>query len=597
VTANNSFIRRAEYAKALCLGSLALIFVAVGKALSVGLLAERLSPRGAWQLSSVGFLLFCFGVASGIWLLSALALHRFSDSAVIQSILAVSERGSRRPWGLLFLAGFIFYEYRQTISFTFYADDYYILNMLSKGPLRALQPFRELYHYSPVAMLVVGFPRWIGAAGPSIYHFANISLHVANSCLVYMLALRLSRSRLQAYGSAILFSFFFLNYDPVAWPLVGNNYLLSTLFVLLSFLSFLQCHPDAARRYWRSFAVFYILAIFTNEISLPLIGACLYYGLVKNREPQLFRSLAGWVGFLKPYALPSAAVVILMLIKYFCTSQIVVSQNVHPLKFLQNFVSACCFLSPFNNMTPYWVFSRLGQNAAFSILVSAAVCAFVVFLFIKAGAPERTMLVWSALFTAPAILVAEPSPRYFYLPSIGWSIFWAGMLSAASSRIARFFLGEINPVTDSRRLLNHLGAALIFVCMALQGQRHAASLIDIWRQGSAMIHGAVTSTAEFISLHPEKQQILVVNQPTWLQGEDFYGAPLLTTSIDYPLAAISGIEGRNVESVMLDGGTTFLSFRAVTREELAHASAQSDTLVIQYDPGQMRMIPYLPRVE
>ncbi|MBI5119275.1 hypothetical protein HZA56_22635 [Candidatus Poribacteria bacterium] len=571
--------------------------MALGKALSVGFLAERLSPRGAWQLSSLGFLLFCFGVASGIWLLSALALRRFSDSAMIQWALTASGKSSRKPWGLLFLAGFIFYEYRQAISFTFYADDYYILNMLSKGPLRALLPFRELYHYSPVAMLAVGIPRWIWAAGPSIYHFANISLHVVNSCLVYLLALRLSRSRLQAYGSAILFSFFFLNYDPVVWPLVGNNYLLSTLFVLLSFLSFLQRRPDTARQYQWGFAVFYILAIFTNEISLPLIGACLYYGLTQNGETRHLSSRPGWLDFLKPYAFPSAAVVILMLIKYFCTSQIVVSQNVLPLKFLQNFVSACCFLSPFNNMTLYWVFSRWGQNPTLSILISASACVLVFFLFLRAGPQERTMLVWSVLFTAPAILVAEPSPRYFYLPSIGWSIFWAGTLSAASSRIARLFLSGPSPVTDSGRRLGQLGAALIFVCMALQGQRHVASLIDVWRQGSAMIHGAVTSAAELISLHPEEQQILVVNQPAWLMGNDFYGAPLLTTSIAYPLAAISGLEGKNVESVTLDGGTAFLSFRAVTREELARVLEQADTLVIQYDRERQRMMPYLPPAE
>lgn len=576
---------------ASCIGLMALVCAAAGIALLTGALAGRFSPVGARQVCSLGFLLVCVGVAGAVWLLSDYVMERFGGE-VSARFGREAERSLVWPVGLVLLAAVIFLVYRPAPGFSFFGDDFYLLNVLSEGPLRMLLPIRDIYHYFPVTLLLIGIPRWLGIGEASIYHFVNILLHAVNAALVYLIALRFLQSRFHAFGAAVMFSFFFLSYEPVLWPLVGNHYMVSAFFGLLSFLTFTQYRLNGGRQYLWGFVVLYALSIYTHEIAFPLIGVCIFYDVTHDGESQPFFSLRRLGSIWKAYAVPVAALALLMGIKYFYTLRVVVSRNT-PLKVLQSFVAAVCFLSPFNNMSAYWAFSRWGQNPPFLIFASAVVVLLLGVCFARVGRELRVMLVWSLLFVLPAILAAELAPRYFYIPAVGWSIFWAGAIRATATRLARRpMFGAGARLPETRALLGLLAAGLLYACVALQGYLHTSHLVGIWGEGSAIIRETVDSTAELIDQHPEKEEVVVVDQPTWHREDDFFGAPLLIGSMRLPLAALLKLDHPRVSSVKLHSENFFdESFPKVSRAEL-DAAVERSALVLRYDPQEKRMTLY-----
>jgi len=177
-----------SFRKVCFIGIIVVGCLALGAVLRSDTLADRFSPRGAEQLCSAGFFLSCMGGASAIWLLNALFFRRVAGARAMRAVCRMNEEAILWPWGLPVLAGLVFVLYWPALDLTFFADDFYILSLISNGPMRALLPVRDIYHYSPVALFLVAIPRWLGMGEPSIYHVLNIALHAVNGCLVYLLA-------------------------------------------------------------------------------------------------------------------------------------------------------------------------------------------------------------------------------------------------------------------------------------------------------------------------------------------------------------------------------------------------------------------------
>ncbi|MBI4831958.1 MAG: hypothetical protein HY801_10485 [Candidatus Lindowbacteria bacterium] len=488
------------------------------------------------------------------------------------------------------LFGLTFAVYHRSIGFTFFADDFFVLDLISEGPLKALLPSRNVYHYFPVFLLLAGVPRWLGIGQPGVYHVLILLIHSANSVLVYHIARRLLGSRFHASGAALIFSLFFMSYDPVLWTLSGSFYVMSLFFALLSFASFLQYRINGRRFYLLGFPAFYIIAIYTNELTAPILGVCLLYDLTRRSEDE-FSLLRSWLSTSWLYVGPAVAIVVLSIIKHLFTSKILVAHN-SPLKLAQNFVSAACFLSPFNNTTAYWLFSKIGQNWMCVVAGSVTMVVVLVVCLAKGNQGQRVALAWVSLCVLPAILLAELSPRYFYIPAAGWAIFWAGTAQADTEWMkGRPLFKRQERFPEERALLAFVAAGLIYACVALQGYRHIAHLIDLWGQGSAIIQEATQSTADLIIQYPSKKKVIVVDQPVWLQADDFYGAPLLIDSMSLPLKGLLNIDRPGIKGVAYESDSPFSYFPKVTQEELQAIAADPETLVIRYDPNKRRMVP------
>ncbi|RJP69982.1 MAG: hypothetical protein C4532_09935 [Candidatus Abyssobacteria bacterium SURF_17] len=573
-----------------------LIIALFGVVLARGGLGASLSPRGQRQLVSFGFLLVCLGGGAIAWFLSAFLARHYLRESAIQSLQAGAERLPLQLPVTILIACVLFILYRPALEFTFFADDFNIVEYLSGGPLRTILPFQQTYHYNPLNIVFLGIPSWLGIGVPTTHRIINIVLHCINAGLVYRLAWSFTQSRFHAVGAAVLFTFFFLNYDFGLWPLGGFPYVMTTLFVLLSFLSFLKYRQGSGRRHLWGFVIFYILGIYTYEIAVPLIGVCFLYDLLGEREKASRVSFDFFFNNLfKAYAIPAAALVVLMLIKQLQTHRIVVAR-ISVEKVLQNFVSAGCYLSPFNNMNAYWVFSNLAQKPYIPVLASLMLLLVIGFLFIRTGWKQKIMIAWAVLFVLPAVLISEMSPRYCYIPSIGWAILMAGltrMSAAGLSRVRLFGAADLSP--RHREFVGFLAAVFLYLCVAVQGHLHARNVFDIWSTGNDIIQKTVRSTVEFINRYPQKETILVVDQPTWYQGDDFHGVALLITPMRTVLRAIFGLDRSGIESVRLTMANAFdESFPRISRSALEEAAADPNTLVLIYDPETHEMVPYEP---
>ena len=555
-----------------------------------------MSAIGARQLSSLGFLLFCVGIESIVIILIGFTLACALDDHTIGAIREKVAGFFKWPVGLAVPAACILLMYYKTIYFPFFADDYNALKYFSSGLWKSILPLKDTYHYYPVLLFLIGTLRWLGLGDASTYHFINIVMHCINTSLVYMLAFSLYNSRFHAFGASVLFAFFFLSYNPILWPLGGFQYVISAFFVLISFLSFLHYRKGGSRRHLIGFVVFYILSIFTNEICIPLLGGYLFYDFLQKKGGLFPVSLKHAVSTLKIYIVPIAAIGLILAIKVLYTARIAVSYNSIP-QVLQNLVSAACFLFPLNNMNAYWLFSRLGQNGIFSIAASIATLIFGGLLFTRVGWREKVMLSWCAFGILPAILLSQLAPRYFYIPAVGWSVLLAGLIKSAANRISQMASLKTGRFSqESTEFLVLCMAGLIYGCIAIQGQQHMAHSIDIWSRGSDIINKTVDSTIELIRQNPSKKRIIVVDQPTWHREDDFYGAPLLITSMREVIASLNHPEygdGREIESVRLRIENFFdKSFPKVSYAEVEKASLNPDTLVIIYDNHRQCMVPF-----
>lgn len=580
--------------RALSIGIASIALVLVGGILWSGALGNHLSPRGVWQLRSLGFMLLCLGATGITWLCGAIAIDRFLTQSDYLKIYAVVERFAKWRFGIPILVGFLFFMYRETLHFTFFGDDFRILSWIDRGPLRMLFPIERIYHYFPVTLLLIGIPRWLGFGDAFTYHFANVLFHSANTVLVFVIARQLLDNRFEASMSAVLFGLYFLTYDPVSWSLVGNHYVTSTFFALLAFLCFIRYRLNQKKNCLWGFALFYCLSIYTHEICVPLIAACFLYDLLREGRHVFAAPLATLGRRLGAYVVPVGALAVLWGVKFFFTARIVISRN-DPTKLLQNFVTAACYFLPFNNMNAYWIFSRWGQNFLLLVIASLAITAIATTVFLRANHTQRLMLGWYVLFVLLPILAAQLGPRYFYIAAVGWAVFWATVLTRMGTFLVRSLFGtKETHLREPGPLVAHLGAALVCACIALQGQRHAAHLVEVWRQGSDITKSVIESTVDLVNRHPHIKTLIAVDQPTWYRANTFTGTLLLGGSIGLALDALTDLDIPNVQSVRLNSDNSFDEVFPKTSPERLTALAREgpDVLVIVYDDATQRMIPY-----
>jgi len=132
------------------------------------------------------------------------------------------------------------------------------------------------------------------------YHLANIVFHLIQSCLVYLLFLKLKCIRPLAFSFALIFTVHPALVETVAW-IPGRNDSLMGIFSVASFIYFLKFleAPNRANFAWH--ILFLTLALFTKESAVALVVIFpLYYFFVHNChcEPERQRGrsnlLVGW---------------------------------------------------------------------------------------------------------------------------------------------------------------------------------------------------------------------------------------------------------------------------------------------------------------
>ncbi|MGE5299399.1 MAG: tetratricopeptide repeat protein, partial [Acidobacteriota bacterium] len=229
-------------------------------------------------------------------------IHR--KGQVAQRDVAGAERGFRHVLPAVFLACATFIAYVAALKGTWALDDTTISKFASIGNALNLR-----LGYRKVAYLSFLVNRWIDPVNPVNYRVTNILIHVCNALLVYAIAWKTMRlpAWKEKYGeyafsaallSATIFSLHPININAVSY-IVQRMALLSTMFVLLSLLSYISGRNSSGVRafalYGASF-LFVVCGIFSKENAVMAVPLIVLYDLVfffGHKRKKYFLNLGG----------------------------------------------------------------------------------------------------------------------------------------------------------------------------------------------------------------------------------------------------------------------------------------------------------------
>lgn len=122
------------------------------------------------------------------------------------------------------------------------------------------------------------------------YALLSIFLHVVNASLLFLIAKKLSKNTLIAFFAAMLFGIHKLSSQVIIWIAASIGAELSTLFFLLSMLSYLLYLEQKKQIYFISSIPLFIFSFLFKETSLTLIVAYpfLHFWYTKAKNIQAF---------------------------------------------------------------------------------------------------------------------------------------------------------------------------------------------------------------------------------------------------------------------------------------------------------------------
>ena len=221
----------------------------------------------------------------------------------------------KRPWAVLAgLAVIIFIVFSPCVRLGFinFDDDTHLVNNPATGKWGAAsfqlmwsQPVQRVY--IPLTTLSFAIERNLVGLNPWLYHLDNVLLHIANSLLVAIIALRLNLPLGAAIFAGAIFGLHPMRVESVAWVTERKD-VLCAFFYLLACYQWLKYRATLERRSWVFVHVFCALSLLAKPmaISLPfaLLGLDWYMrrrinaAAFKDKMGILILCLAlGWVTY------------------------------------------------------------------------------------------------------------------------------------------------------------------------------------------------------------------------------------------------------------------------------------------------------------
>jgi tetratricopeptide (TPR) repeat protein len=351
--------------------------------------------------------------------------------------------------------------YIPTLQSGFIWDDVnLILKPLSLGDNPYSFLFGGVTYYRPVLRLsnALDFSLW--HLNPIGYHVTNIVLYMINSVLVFMVSHRLlkykvrpsesieeegdwdSRISLLSLCAAIVFVVHPIHIESVAW-ISGRTDILTTLFFLLAFLSYLVYEREVKSEALVLCNLFFLFSLFSKENGIAFIGIVIIYGLVTRMPGKKMLLSIG--------SLTVVALIYFMMRKGFVLiEKLTTTPGTKKAFFALSFSITGFFKTLFMGIGYYIeklivpfnlsLIPRFPQNPAYVILffLPIVIC---VFLYRTGRKIEFFLVTWIFIALSPSVLimfskVAAPiADRYLYLPSVGFCIVLALLLSDKKKEI------------------------------------------------------------------------------------------------------------------------------------------------------------------
>ncbi|MCX5665868.1 MAG: hypothetical protein NT036_02305 [Candidatus Omnitrophica bacterium] len=207
------------------------------------------------------------------------------------------------------ILGYLLYFHIRNFGFTYLDDASLVIDTAKKfgqDPLSLIRLFTQ-NHLSTMQPQIFYRPIFAASfminsiASPSSltgYYLTNIALHVAASCLVYSLLVKLEYN----YRTAILLTTLYVVHpiltQAVAW-LPGRSDTLVAIFSITSFIAFIKFMETKKYVYYFTHLISFALALFSKENSLALVLiSLLYVRLIMKRKlfsSEMISPAIGWV--------------------------------------------------------------------------------------------------------------------------------------------------------------------------------------------------------------------------------------------------------------------------------------------------------------
>ena len=209
--------------------------------------------------------------------------------------------------------------YAQTLSFGYTGhDDIQLLEQkahLLSDPANIGRAFatdvvwgnQEIYYRPLLTLSFMADALW-GGVRPFSFHLGDILIHLAAVLLLFVFVKRLSGSPLAALASSLLFAVHPLLARAVAW-IPGRNDSLLTVWVLASFLFYLEYNDRGKGRNYLLHLLFFFLALLTKEtaVFVPVLAVLSYYLIPADKKTRsktiIGLLIAGWAMCLAGYYL------------------------------------------------------------------------------------------------------------------------------------------------------------------------------------------------------------------------------------------------------------------------------------------------------
>jgi hypothetical protein len=285
----------------------------------------------------------------------------------------------------------------------FFSDDFEWLGRMNATLERPGYVFSVIYRdFNPVLHLSFLADWLIGDGSAVVFHLHSLTIHLANTVLLYVLSRRLGCGPAGGFAVTLMWAWNVRLSEAVIWP-AARGHSLATLFVLAAFVALLS---RLRGRQVLTVALF-LLALLTKETALmPLFLVPVLLGRDRKHWP-LYGTLgsiaAGFVLFnllAKPEFHATGAPPGQILLKI-----------------------------PFILLRPV----GLGDFYDFSYLAAFAVMAVVAALAVgMRGATARLGWAWILVCAIPVVALDKLSSRYLYMMAIGYGwVAWAALVWVA----------------------------------------------------------------------------------------------------------------------------------------------------------------------
>jgi len=311
-------------------------------------------------------------------------------------------------------------------------------------------------YYRPGFMVWLWANRAFFGLNPSLWHASTVLMHLVTTLLVYVLAVRVLRSRYLAAIAATLFGVHPIHVESVAW-VSGVTDPLSAAPMLGSFITWLRYREEKRRR-WIGLSVLLAgVAVLAKEtpVMLPvLVFAWAWLNPDKNEEYDSSFSFAKRFLAAVWGALPFVGVsVFYMLIRRAVLGEMMIPEPRPLLVSMLSIPQACLFylqhlVWPFGLSVFYdvpWATSVTSPHFIFPsiLLVLAGV---LIWASVKRTSTTKFFGIWVVVCLLPAI-VGIPNfansemvhDRYLYVPSIGFALLIPTTIREIRARGLRIF--------------------------------------------------------------------------------------------------------------------------------------------------------------